>query len=560
MTLLSRRTARVTFMSVALVAITACGGGSTQPPTPAYSIGGTVSGINAGQSVVLQNNGGDDLTVSVNGAFTFPTRVIVGAAYAVTISSVSGTTCTVTGDSGTVSANVRVVAVVCVGDSTAPSSPADYTVGGRVSGLVGQGLELEIVNPANTAHHAVVLRTISISGNGIYRTGRAPDGYGVFVRQQPHSPTQQCVVRNNLGSFLFGPMKTDVTDADVTCGEVAYTTDSAGGTILTFSVDAISGTLAPVGSPITVDGSPYATAITPDKKYLYAGDRNSNQISVFAVDGGNGTLTPVPGSSIAAGKRPQALSVYAAVTVGYGPPVVSFFLYVANADSDDLSAYQVDRTTGIPAPLSPASYAIGTSPSATAVHPHGPFLYAANTGGSKHLSAFMIDSYTGGLTPVTGSPYATDSGLGSLAFGVDGKYLYASGTSSNAAAIYAFSVDPDSGALLGVTGSPYSLSSCDYIRTDQSGNYLYAIAGTNLLAYMIDPNTGALAPLPGFPIAIGADSHSISIDPTNQFLYVRNGADGTIAGFELDSATGTLTLMSNSPFAVGVSADFVATY
>ena len=560
MTFPGRHTARVTFMAITLVAITACGGGSAQPPTPAYSIGGTVSGITAGQSVVLQDNGGDDLTISVNGAFTFPTKVMAGGAYAVTISSVSGTTCTVTGNSGTASADVSIIAVVCVGDSTGTTSPAGYTVGGRVSGLIGKGLEIEIVNPANTAHRAVVLRTINISGNGTYQTGRAQDGYGVFIQQQPQSPTQQCVVRNNLGSFLFGPMKADVTDVDVVCGEVTYATDSAAGTISTFSVDAISGTLAPVGSPTIVDGLPYATAITPDKKYLYAGDRNSNEISVFAVDPGNGSLTTVPGSSIAAGMRPQTLSVYAAVTIGYGPPVISYYLYVGNADSNDLYAYRIDRTTGSPAPLSPASYALGTSPSATAVHPRGPFLYTANTGGSKHLSAFMIDSYTGGLTPVTGSPYATDSGLGSLAFGVDGKYLYASGTSSNVAAIYAFSVDPDSGALLGVTGSPYPLPSCDYIRTDQSGNYLYAIAGTNLLAYMIDPNTGALSPLPGFPIAIGADSHAISIDPTNQFLYVRNGAAGTIAGFELDSATGTLTRMSNSPFAVGKSADFFATY
>ena len=480
MKMLSRHTARVTFMAATLATITACGGGSTQPQTPT------------------------------------PTP--------------------------------------------APTSPTDYTVGGRVSGLVGQGLELDIVSPANTAHHAVVLRTISISGNGTYHTGRASDGYEVLVRQQPRSPTQQCVVRNNLGSFLLGPMQADVTDVDVTCGEVAYATDSTGGTISTFSVDAATGSLASVGSPITDVRSPYAIAITPDKKYLYASDRSSNEISVFTVDSGNGSLTTVPGFPMVAGMRPQALSVYAAVTIGYGPPVTDYFLYVGNADSNDLYSYRVDRTTGIPAPLSPASYAIGTSPSAMAVHPHGPFLYTTNNGGSKHLSAFMIDIYTGGLTPVAGSPYASDSGLSSLAFGADVNFLYAGGASNNVAAIYAFSVDPVSGALFGVPGSPYTLPSCNYVSADHSGKYLYAVAGTNLLAYLIDPNTGVLSPLPGFPIAVGADSHSISIDPTNQFLYVRNGTDGTIAGFELDSATGTLTLMSNSPFAAGRSTDFFATY
>ena len=37
-----------------------------------YSVGGTVSGLSG--TVVLQDNGGDDLSLSANGAFTFATR------------------------------------------------------------------------------------------------------------------------------------------------------------------------------------------------------------------------------------------------------------------------------------------------------------------------------------------------------------------------------------------------------------------------------------------------------------------------------------------------------
>ncbi|WP_456406423.1 FG-GAP repeat protein, partial [Thiolapillus sp.] len=39
----------------------------------AYTLGGSVSGLAPGNSLVLQNNGGDDLTVSADGAFTFAT-------------------------------------------------------------------------------------------------------------------------------------------------------------------------------------------------------------------------------------------------------------------------------------------------------------------------------------------------------------------------------------------------------------------------------------------------------------------------------------------------------
>ena len=44
-----------------------------------YSVGGTVSGLSG--TVVLQDNGGDDLSVSGNGSFTFATPVAGGGAY-----------------------------------------------------------------------------------------------------------------------------------------------------------------------------------------------------------------------------------------------------------------------------------------------------------------------------------------------------------------------------------------------------------------------------------------------------------------------------------------------
>lgn len=66
---------RALFLGVSLLSIlTACGGGGGNSggntPDPAnYTIGGTVTGLTG--SVELQNNGGDNLSVSTNGGFTF---------------------------------------------------------------------------------------------------------------------------------------------------------------------------------------------------------------------------------------------------------------------------------------------------------------------------------------------------------------------------------------------------------------------------------------------------------------------------------------------------------
>ena len=63
-----------------------CGGnvsGSTPAPASTYTIGGTVSGLSG--TVVLQDNGADNLSVSSNGTFTFPTSLLAGQAYNVTV-------------------------------------------------------------------------------------------------------------------------------------------------------------------------------------------------------------------------------------------------------------------------------------------------------------------------------------------------------------------------------------------------------------------------------------------------------------------------------------------
>ena len=81
---------------------------------------------------MLQDNGGDNLSLTASGSFTFATTLASGAAYSVTVkTNPSGQTCTVSAGSGTVaSANVTNVAVSC-------AAAASFSVGGTVSGLSG---------------------------------------------------------------------------------------------------------------------------------------------------------------------------------------------------------------------------------------------------------------------------------------------------------------------------------------------------------------------------------------------------------------------------------------
>ena len=78
-----------------------------------YTVGGTVSGLTG--TVVLQDNGADDLSISSNGTFTFATKVADGAGYNVTVKTrPSGQNCMASSNTGTIAgANVTNVSVVC---------------------------------------------------------------------------------------------------------------------------------------------------------------------------------------------------------------------------------------------------------------------------------------------------------------------------------------------------------------------------------------------------------------------------------------------------------------
>ena len=52
-----------------------------------YTIGGTVTGLAIGNTLTLQNNASDDLTVNSDGSFTFATVLVDGSTYAVTVLS-----------------------------------------------------------------------------------------------------------------------------------------------------------------------------------------------------------------------------------------------------------------------------------------------------------------------------------------------------------------------------------------------------------------------------------------------------------------------------------------
>jgi N-acetylneuraminic acid mutarotase len=88
--------------------------------TSMFTIGGTVSGL-SGTGLVLQNNGGNNLQIGANGAFTFTAAITGGGAYNVTVLTQPSNPvqyCAVTNGTGTANANVTNVQVSCLKEWT----------------------------------------------------------------------------------------------------------------------------------------------------------------------------------------------------------------------------------------------------------------------------------------------------------------------------------------------------------------------------------------------------------------------------------------------------------
>jgi len=166
-----------------------------------YTIGGTVSGL-SGSGLVLQNNGGNNLSVSTNGSFTFTTPIASGANYNVTVLTQPSSpvqTCGVTNGSGPANANVTTVLVAC------SSSTTTYTIGGTVSDLNGGNLVLQD-NGGNNL-------TVSANGSFTFTTPIASGStYSVTVLTEPSSPAQTCTVSDGSGTA-----SANVTSVQVAC-------------------------------------------------------------------------------------------------------------------------------------------------------------------------------------------------------------------------------------------------------------------------------------------------------------------------------------------------------
>ena len=126
--------------------------------------------------------------------------------------------------------------------------------------------------------------------------------------------------------------------------------------------------------------------------------------------------------------------------------------------------------------------------------------------------------------------------------------------------LYVYAIDATSGALTPSAhlslGQP-GIFDIEGFAIDPSGRFAYALNGSHVYAYGIDAATGELKTLDPGGAGAGAEPYNVTIDPTGNFAYVFDRGNSTTAmkiyAYRIDPATGRLTPLARSPFAVAAS-------
>ncbi len=516
--------------------LTACGGGDSHdnvapgspstptPPTAKYTIGGSVAGLTQGAQLTLDNNGGDALAVTANGVFTFATPIVSNGGYAVTAASQpNGLICTVSNGTGTgVAANVSNVSVLCAATT--------HTVSGTLSGL-SAGSQAQLENNSGDP------LTVSANGTFTFATPIADQGsYAVTVNVRPLG--EVCSVSNGTGTAVTA----DVSGVNVTCTAVpgfAYAANFVGssiGSLSQFSIGS-SGALVPMATPSVNTGSTVSVAVDHQGRFAYVAKRGGNTVEFLSIGTADGSLTPITDgttglTSVATGTIPQAVAV----------DPTNKYVYVANQGSGtgSISQYAI-ASNGALTPLAPPSVVAGNNPISIAVDPTSHYVYVANGASSPNgrVSEFAIGS-DGTLTPIAGNAsIAAGSFPVSVTIEPTGRYVYAANMFGNSISEYAIGLN---GALSPITnGGVPALAVAgptpNAVVADPTGQYLYGSNNNGINStvsqYVIDSGTGLLSKVADTPTANGG-AFWLAFDPSDQNAYVISG--GVFLQFSLGVA------------------------
>ena len=292
--------------------------------------------------------------------------------------------------------------------------------------------------------------------------------------------------------------------------------------------------------------------------FVYASnaDRSSNNVSAFSIDPETGSLTPVPGSPFPTGGDGNF-----GISLGITPD--GRFLYAGNHGSSNVTVFAIGSEGDLTrvGELVPA----GDGVNGMVVSPDGKWLAVVLSYEGPHgsVAMFSIDPKTGELTPVKGSPFpprkpgGSDGGAAGVDINCASDTLFLAEGTFATTIVDVLSIDPDTGALTPMKGSPFMPgvginSNVPLLSPDDSLLFVTNTFGSSVTVFTVGEDRG-LTLVPGSPFDAGpGGANGMGTDPEGRFLCVTSyvpGDGAAVTVFSVDG--GALTLVPGSPFPIG---------
>ena len=303
----------------------------------------------------------------------------------------------------------------------------------------------------------------------------------------------------------------------------------AGGLVSHYTVNPSTGAFSAVTqSPVGTGGNTSGLAVSPDGRFAYATNADTNVITEYGVNPVTGGLT-AGGTTVAAGTvsadqtDPSGLPGRPGL-FGVAVSPSGKFAYAVAADANTISAYTINAATGALTAVAGGVVGTGNLPVALALSPDGRLAYVTNSF-DRTVSRYTVDASLGTLTPVGVSPISVGDAPSdfprAIALSPNGRYAYVTyqppvvtsaghrsavrmpsprtlgpATEPTVGAIVEYAVDASAGALTAVKTLPSVDATAGTITLSPSGNLAYVANYDSISEYTVDGSIGALTLMP----------------------------------------------------------------
>lgn len=383
---------------------------------------------------------------------------------------------------------------------------------------------------------------------------------------------------------------------------VLYVLSQGENNVGSYAIDLGNGRLSLINKTAAADTTPSSILLDSTGTVAFVLNTGSNSITAYTISSDGSLSTPtstsIPVENSVAIARDAAGKFLLVVSQGSIPlpqpppinnrcgfPPDPNILPEPNSVCPHLSVFAIQSGStsltlvGNPVPLKGVPTSVTASITGTFNDPGNPGSTVDGTllhisgnqdlvGNNDNTISEYVMQASGDVTgPLIGSPYSTESNPSSVlgvkttpTGGTGGLFVYVTNVTTNNLDVFEVCTvtngstcsSPNNqdvrNAKMNLIGSPVSVGLDPVAMTvDPTNNFLYVVnhKSSTVSAFRINPTTGVLSALNPANVSTGADPVAITMHSSGKFLYVSNNGSSNISGFDASTTNGALSNATN---------------